>query len=80
LKDESAVVANVGYLYLLSKGCNSVTRDQINSWEWISQVQEAKAVIPKVVAVTWLDLNKRGCIPSWCSEQIRVDMMEKAAL
>jgi len=80
LKDENKVIANGIYLLLLSKGIKSITRDQINEYEFIELVKEAKAAIPKQVAVIWLDLMKRGCIPSWCSEQVNVPVMEKAAL
>jgi hypothetical protein len=80
LKDENQVVANVGYLMLLSKGVNTITPDQINQYEFASQVREAKAAIPKQVATIWLELNKRGCLPPWAIEQVKIDYMTKAAL
>jgi nickel-dependent lactate racemase len=65
---------------LLSKGCDSVTREQINEFEFIELVIEAKKQIPKVVATTWLEAQKKGHLPAWAIRQVKVDMMEKAAI
>lgn len=65
---------------LLSKGIDSVDREQINDWEFIEQVQKAKSAIPKKVAETWLKMHETGCLPRWAEQQIDVGMMRKAVL
>ena len=80
LKDENRVIANVGYLMLLSKGCDSIGREQINDWEMIELIQRAKAAVPKQVAEAWLRMNEKGCLPRWAVQQIDVDVMRRAAL
>jgi nickel-dependent lactate racemase len=65
---------------LLSKGCDSVSREQINEFEFIESVIEAKKQIPKDVAVAWLEAQKKGCLPGWAIKQVKVDMMEKAVI
>lgn len=73
-------MANVGYLLLLSQGVDSIDREQVNDWEYLDQVQKAKREIPKQVAKVWLEMQQKGCLPSWAINQIKVDMMSKAAL
>jgi hypothetical protein len=70
----------VGYLMLLSKGVDSIDREQINEWEFIEKIQEAKQAVPKIVAKTWLDLQSKGCLPHWAEFQIDKGVMSKAAL
>lgn len=65
---------------LLAKGCGSVTREQINSWEMIEDIVEAKAAIPEIVAKTWLKCQQKGLIPRWAEKQINLDVMNKAGL
>jgi len=67
-------------MYLLTKGVDNIDRETINEWTAIRQIREAKGTVPKVVAVTWLDLHQRGCLPSWCVAQIDIGMFQKAAL
>lgn len=74
------MLTNGIYLSLLSKGCESITREQINSWEFGSMVAEAKKAIPKRVAEAWLEANQKGALPSWAVGQVKVSMMELAAL
>jgi hypothetical protein len=70
----------VGYIYCLSKGIKSITREQLNDWDMIALIDEAKAAVPKEVAEAWLDLAKRGCLANWVTEQIDAAVMERAAL
>jgi len=65
---------------LLSKGCDSITREQINEYEFISHIQEAKAAVPTVVARTWMDLMTKGALPHWAEFQVDKGVMSKAAL
>lgn len=74
------MLSNIGYVFCLSKGIKSITREQLNDWDMIALIEEAKEAVPKVVAEAWLDLNKRGALPQWCIEQIDVAAIERAAL
>jgi hypothetical protein len=65
---------------LLSKGVDSVPREAINEWEYVIRTREAKEAMPREVAQTWLDLMRRGCLPAWAVAQMKLDMVEKAAL
>ena len=65
---------------LLSKGCDSITREQINEFEFIELVIEAKKQIPKDVATAWLEAYKKGCLPAWAISQVQIPMIEKAAI
>jgi hypothetical protein len=68
------------YLMLLSKGCDSIDREQINSWDFAAKVAEAKKAIPKQVAEVWLEMNRKGCLPAWAIAQVKPGSMEKAAI
>lgn len=65
---------------LLSKGIDSVSREQINDFAMISEIQKAKAAIPTKVAKTWLEMHEKGCLPRWAIQQVNIEVMRKAAL
>jgi hypothetical protein len=75
-------MTNIGYLALsvMTHGKAQLTREQLNSWELISTIQEAKEAIPTIVAKTWLEAKAKGLIPDWAEKQISLDAMSKAAL
>lgn len=70
----------MGYIFCLSKGIKNLDRDDLNDWEMITKISEAKDAIPQEVAESWLELNRKGCLPYWCVEQIQIKSMERAAL
>ena len=80
LRENNRVLANIGYVYLVSKGAKNVDRNALNDWDLIADIEEAKAAVPEVVAKTWMELNRKGALPTWAIEQINVKSMELAAL
>jgi len=74
------VLANFAYLWCLSKGIKSIDRDDLNDWAILEKIEKAKESMPKAVAETWLELNRKGCIPHWAIEQIDLKTVQLAAL
>lgn len=74
------MLANLGYVFLVSKGAKNVDRNALNDWDTIAAIEDAREAVPKVVAETWMEMNRKGALPTWAIEQINVKTMELATL